>query len=200
MANQYMHIRLISHILWRLFKLVELTQVMHQTDKYFIEMLSKILKVLVDESSAVMLRSRLVDKSNSNYPKYGLQVFVKKMHRSSHKVELLSKLSNNEIKIHLIDTIPTNCKITMPITAAQNQRKSKTDGHAKILKLRASGKVMLTVNIDKNDQLINGLMGIINHFEMIENAVSTIFIEFDDVDVDRNLISTDLQSKIIGNQ
>ena len=43
-------------------------------------------------------------------------------------------------------------------------------------------------------------MGIINHFEMIENAVSTIFIEFDDVDVDRNLISTDLQSKIIGNQ
>ena len=40
-------------------------------------MLSKNPKVLVHESSAVMLRSRLVDKSNSNYPKYGLQVFVK---------------------------------------------------------------------------------------------------------------------------
>ena len=77
MSNQYMHIRLISHILWRLFKLVEPTQVMHQTDTYFTEMLSKIPKVLVHESSAVMLRSRLVDKSNSNYPKYGLQVFVK---------------------------------------------------------------------------------------------------------------------------
>lgn len=36
---------------WRIFKLVELTQVMRQTVKDFIEMLNKIWKGLVDESS-----------------------------------------------------------------------------------------------------------------------------------------------------
>ena len=49
---------------------------------------------------------------------------------------------------------------------------------------------MLTVNVDIKDQLINGLMGIIKRFEIIENVVSTIFIEFDDFDAGRNIIST----------
>ena len=34
---------------------------------------------------------------------------------------------------------------------------------------------MLTVNVDIKDRLINGLMGIIKHFEIIENVVSTFF-------------------------
>ena len=49
---------------------------------------------------------------------------------------------------------------------------------------------MLTVNVDIKDRLINGLMGIIKHFEIIENVVSTFFLEFGDVDTGRNLIST----------
>ena len=172
--------------LWRLFKFVELTQVMRQTDKDFIEMLNKIRKGLVDESSEKMLRSRFVDRSNSNYPKYGLNVFAENAPVSSHNVGLLNELSNNEIEIHSIDTIPTNCKILQcQITAAQNQSQSKTGG----LKLKISAKVMLTVHVDIKDRLINGLIGIIKHFEIIENVVSTIFIEFDDVDAGRNLTS-----------
>ena len=109
----------LSTDLWRLSKLVELTQVMRQTDKDFIGMLNKIQKGLVDESSEKMLRSRLVDRSNSNYPEYGLHVFVENAPVSSHNVELLNELSNNEIEIHSIDTIPTNCKIPQcQITAA----------------------------------------------------------------------------------
>ena len=55
----------LSAELWKLFKLVELTQAMRQTDTDFIEMLNKIRKGLVDESSEKMLRSRFVDRSNS---------------------------------------------------------------------------------------------------------------------------------------
>ena len=98
---------------------MELTQAMHQIDKDFIEMLNKIWKGLVDESSEKMLRSRFVDRSNLNYPKYGLHVFAENAPVSSHNVELLNELSNNEIEIHSIDTIPTNCKIPQcQITAA----------------------------------------------------------------------------------
>ena len=127
----------LSTDLWRLFKLVELTQVMCQKDKDFIEMLNKIRKGLVDESSEKMLRSRFVDRSNSNYLKYGLHVFAENAPVSSHNVELLNELSDNEIEIHSIDTIPTNGKMPhCQITATQNQSLSKTGGLAKILKLK----------------------------------------------------------------
>ena len=85
----------LSTDIWRFFKLLEQTQVMHQTDKYFIETLNKIRKRLVDESSEKMLRSRFVDRSNSNFPKYGLHVFAENASVSSRNVGLLNELSNN---------------------------------------------------------------------------------------------------------
>ena len=116
---------------------MELTQIMCHKDKDFIEMLNKIRKGLVDESSEKMLRSRFVDRSNSNYLKYGLHVFTENAPVSSHNVELLNELSDNETEIHSIDTIPTNSKIPhCQITAIQNQSLSKTGGLAKILKLK----------------------------------------------------------------
>ena len=129
----------LSTDLWRLFQLVELTQVMRQTDKGFIEMLNKIPKGMVDESSDKLLRSKFVDRSNSNYPKYGLHVFAEKAPVSSNNMELLNELSNNEIEIHSIDTI----KIPQwQIVAPQNQSQSKTGGLAQILKLKIGAKVM----------------------------------------------------------
>ena len=111
---------------------------------------------------------------------------------SSQNVELLNKLSNNEIEIHPVDTIPRNCKIPQcQITAiAQSQSQSKTSGLAKIIELKISVKKMLTVNGDIKDQLINDLMRIAKHFEMIEKVVYTIFAGFFDVDSSRNLILT----------
>ena len=104
-------------------------------------------------------------------------------------MELLNKLSNNEIETHSIDIISTNCKIPQcKITAAQSQHKSKAGGVTKILKLKISAKVMLTLSGDIKDRLINGL--IVKDFEITENVVSTTFTEFDDVDAGRNLIST----------
>ena len=129
----------LSTDLWRLFQLVELTQVMRQTDKGFIEMLNKIPKGMVDESSDKLLRSKFVDRSNSNYPKYGLHVFAEKAPVSSNNMELLNELSNNEIEIHSIDTIKIpQCQIAAP----QNQSQSKTGGLAQILKLKIGAKVM----------------------------------------------------------
>ena len=48
---------------------------------------------------------------------------------------------------------------------------------------------MITVKVDLKDRLINGLMGIVKHSEIIANVVSTIFIEFHDVDTGKNLTS-----------
>ena len=46
----------LSNDFWRLFQLVDVTQVMRETEKDFIEMLNKIRKGLVDESSEKILK------------------------------------------------------------------------------------------------------------------------------------------------
>ena len=110
---------------------------MGRTDKDFNEILNKIRKGFVDESSEKWLRSRFADRSNSNYLKHGLYVFAESVPVSSHNMELLNELSNNKIEICFIDAIPTKCKIPQcQITAAQNENQSRTGGLAKILKLK----------------------------------------------------------------
>ena len=162
--------------LWRLFKLVELTQVILQIVKDFTKVHNKVRKGLVDKSSEKLLRTRFVDKSNSNYTKSGLDVFAENAPLSSHNIELLNKLSNNEIEIFSINTISTNCKIPRcQTTAAQNQSQSKTDGL--------------------------GLMGIVKHFEILENVIPQLlwnFMMF--MLVETFFQRTDSQSKITGHQ
>ena len=59
---------------------------------------------------------------------------------------------------------------------------SDTRGLAKCLTLKLEAKVMLTVNVDVQDSLINGQIGVAKHLEIIESKVSIIYIKFDDPD------------------
>ena len=79
----------------------------------------------------------------------------------------------------------------MQLTAfLQVVKQSATGGLAKTLKLKIGAKVMLTINTDIQDRLINGQIGLVKHFEIINNDVATIFIKFDDANAGRNLILT----------
>ena len=106
-------------------------------------MFNRIRTGLVNESSEKMLRLRF-------YLKYGLHVFAENASVPSQNVELLNKLSNNEIEIQSIDNILTNSAIPQcQISPAQNQNQSKTgDLH---LKLKIGAKVISTVNVDTKD-------------------------------------------------
>ena len=91
---------------------------------------------------------------------------------------MLNKLPGDLVAIHAIDTIPANIGYTQcQIMAAQSRKQPESGSLAILLTLKLESKVMLTVNIDIQDRLINGQMGV---FEIVENAISTIFIKFDD--------------------
>ena len=113
---------------------------------------------------------------------------------------MLNKLLGAFVAIHAIDTIPANCGFTQcQIMAAQNRKQSETGGLARLLTFKLESKVLLTVNIDVQDRLINGPMGVVEYFEIVANAFSTFFITFDDPEADRKLIGTNkLARKIIG--
>ena len=77
----------------------------------------------------------------------------------------------NDLTVEIY-TIKANCKIQIIINThwqiiqpAQNQKQINTGGLTKLCKLKTLAKIMLAVNIDKQDGLINFQTGIIRHTE-----------------------------------
>ena len=165
-----------------LFKIVELDEVMRQKeDKFFIDVLNKIRVADVDSNIVKVLKSRFVNLDDHNYPEQALHIFPEDGSVSAHNLMMLNKLPGDLLAIHAIDTIPCISGFTQcQIMAAQSRRQSESGGLARLLTLKLESKVMLTVNIDIQDRLINGQMGVVKYFEIVDNAISTIFIKFDD--------------------
>ena len=159
-----------------LFKIVELDEVMRQKeDKFFIDVLNKIRVADVDSNIVKVLKSRFVNLDDHNYPEQALHIFPEDGSVSAHNLMMLNKLPGD---LFATDTIPCISGFTQcQIMATQSRRQSESGGLARLLTLKLESKVMLTVNIDIQDRLINGQMGV---FEIVENAISTIFIKFDD--------------------
>ena len=94
---------------------------------------------------------------------------------------MLNKLPGDLVAIHAIDTILATIGYTQcQIMAAQSRKQPESGSLAILLTLKLESKVMLTVNIDIQDTLINGQMGVVKYFKIVDNAVSTIFAKFDD--------------------
>ena len=165
-----------------LFKIVELDEVMRQKeDKFFIDVLNKIRVADVDSNIVKVLKSRFVNLDDHNYPEQALHIFPEDGSVSAHNLMMLNKLPGDLLAIHAIDTIPCISGFTQcQIMEAQSRRQSESGGLARLLTLKLESKVMLTVNIDIQDRLINGQMGV---FEIVDYAISTIFIKFDDPEV-----------------
>ena len=115
---------------------------------------------------------------------------------------MLNKAPGDLVAIHAIDTIPANNGFTQcQIMTAQNRKQSETGDLARLLTLKLESRVMLTVNIDIQDRLINGQMGVVKIFEIADNAVSTIFIKFDDREAGRKSVGENrFARQIIGFQ
>ena len=134
-----------------------------------------------------MLKSKLVNVNDPDYPKYGLHLFAENTPTPCHNTMLFNKLARQETEIYAIDSIPTSCKLTeSQMTVAQNWKQSDTGGFTKTLQLKTDAKVMLTINTDIQKRLVNDHIGMVKHFEIIDNDIATIFIEFNYVNAGRN--------------
>ena len=159
--------------LWNMFRLVELTEVMRQKgDTSFIYLFNQIRVGNIDESSEMITQSRFIDSEDSNYPKQALHIFAENAPVSTHSDTMLNQLAGLPIEIDAIDIVLSNYGFTeSDIIAAQNRKPSDTGGLVKCLTLKLEAKAMLTVNIDVQDRLINGQIG-------VENTLKSLRIKF----------------------
>ena len=98
---------------------------------------------------------------------------------------LLNDLPGELYTIKADDKVPDNCKYPLAIIeAAQNQKQTNTWGLAKLVKLKISAKVMLTVNVDIQDDLINGQTGNIEYIEFVQGTIRKVYVKSSDQQAD----------------
>ena len=141
--------------LWHFFKYAELTEVVRQNDKLFIDLLNKVRIGNIDDDVDNLLKARFIHESHENYPKDALHMYAEKDPTMKRNEAVLNHLPQYLLEL---------------IQVAQNQKQTITGGLAKLLKLEIDKKVMLRVNIDVQDYLINGQIGIIRLIELAEGS------------------------------
>ena len=62
--------------LWHLFEYAELTEVVIQNDKLFIDLLNKVPVGNIDDDVEKLLKTTFIHESNENYPKDALQMYA----------------------------------------------------------------------------------------------------------------------------
>ena len=159
--------------LWYLFKYAELTEIVRQNDKIFIDFLNKVRVGNIDDDVENLFMARFIREYDGSYPKKSLHIYAESEPAMKRNEAVLNELPGELYIIEANDKISDNCKFPLAlIQAAQNQKQANTGNLAKLLKLTISAKVMLTVNIDTKERLINGQAGIIRHIEFVQSSTS----------------------------
>ena len=148
------------------FRLAELDQVMCQDDEMFLNMINKIRVGEIVPNVEDVTKLCFIEKNDSCYPGNILQhIFVENAPVKRHNDNNLKHIPGQLITIPAKDEVLKNSKI-LDITETQNQKQSVSGGLAPLLKLKVKARVMLTTNINIEDQLINGQMGHVQHIEL----------------------------------
>ena len=165
--------------LWHLFKYAELTEVVRQNDKVFIDFLNKVRDGNIDDDAEKLLKARFI--SDENYPKDALHMYAENEPAMERNEAVLNDLPGELYIVEADDKVPDNCKYPLAmIEAAQNQKQTNTGGLVKLLRLKIGAKVMLTDNVDIQDRLINHQTGNIEHIEFAQGTVCELYVKFSD--------------------
>ena len=167
--------------LWRKFKMAELTEVMRKRENYeFINILNKIREGEIDEDVELTLKSRFFSKEEPLYPESAVHIFAENKSVEHHDEVQLDKLNGDLVSIQATDEIPKHIKLTESQVEAIKQRKfSETGNLAYLLKLKIGAQIMLTANAIIEDRLVNGLLGKVIQFKVV-NEVTVIYVKFND--------------------
>ena len=176
--------------LWNNFKVVELIEIMRQRgDLEFISFLKKI-RVGVGEK---ILLSRFIAKDNPAYPKHALHMFAENKPSVDYNELMLNEILGEVISINAIDEVPQEIHLSDKQTETIRARKiGDTENQASVLNLKVGAQVMLTINIDLEDRLVNGLVGKVMYLRYVSDEFKVIYVKFNDRNAGQQAIQSDI--------
>ena len=162
-----------------LLKYAELTEVVRQKDKFFMDLLNKVRVGNIYDDAEKLLKARFIHESDQKYPKDALHIYAENEPSMKRNGAVLNDLLGEFYIIEADEKIPNNCKYPLAaIQAAQNQNQTNTGGLPKFLKLKCGAKVMLTVNLNIQNRLINCQTGNTSHIEFSKGSVRKVFVKY----------------------
>ena len=125
------------------------------------------------------LKSRFFNKLS--YPENAVHIFAENKPVEQHNEIQLVKIASELIRIQAIDETPRHIKHTESQIEAIKQREiSETGKLAYSLKLKIGAQVMLTANVNIEDRLVNGLVGKVVKFKLVDHQITIVYVKFND--------------------
>ena len=182
--------RLLSLNLWHMFRFAELTEVMRQkSDAEFINLLNKIRIGDIDADVQQKLKVKFINETADNYPQNAVHMFTENYPAVVHNKKILDTLPGEMQRVNAIDNIPADCEYPLQsVVSVQNRKQTDTIDLAKCSALKLVAKVMVTVNIDFKDRLINGQVGEVFGFKIVDHIINQVYIKFQDPQIGRKAI------------
>ena len=174
--------------MWRKFQMVELTEVMAQSDDFeLISLLNKIRGGKIDDHVENTLNSYILKEKS--FPQHVVHIFAEKKTAKEHNKTYSNTFGIQLILIDAIDDISKDVVLSQSQIDAIKQRKMSETGNLESqVKLKIGAQVMLTSNLDIDDRLVNGLVGTVKQIKYKNNEVSVVHAKFNDNNAGRNAI------------
>ena len=139
-----------------------------------------------------ILKERFISPNHPSFPTDALHFFVENKPSIDHNESILNKLQSTSLSIKAVDEFQKNLKISdRELENVQNRKLSETGNLVNILKLKVDAQIMLLSNIDIEDRLVNGLVGQVKLFKILNGEVKVVYVKFDDFIAGRNLMHSD---------
>ncbi|CAD6226275.1 GSCOCG00011863001-RA-CDS, partial [Cotesia congregata] len=174
---------IIGNPLWNLFTSFQLTEIMRQKDDLkFAEALNNLVNGTLSKNDLNLFESRIV-KNVEKIPRNAIHLF-----RTNDEVDNFNNtLINKDVKKKIIVAID---KVTGKsvksideklLSLCKNLETKNAQGLPSYLSLSIGIKYMLTINIDVEDGLVNGAVGILKGYEMNhKEEIFRLWIDFSD--------------------
>ena len=188
---------------WQTFILHKLTQIMHQKDIDFSNLLNVVHMKQPEQDShedKLLKACELkIDMFHPDYPRYALHVFATNAEVASWNKVMLDMIEGETYIYYADDSKKDKLANITNVTFPENPQ--QTGNLVRILKLKKGACVMLTNNIDVTDGLTNGAMGTVTGILVNENAkpekkIKCVLVRFDSCKIGRNAIANSSHKNI----
>ena len=106
---------------------------------------------------------------------------------------MLNEILGELISINATDEVPQEIHFSDKQTETIRARTIGDTGNlASILNLKVGAQVMLTINIDLEDRLVNGLVGKVMYLRYVNNEANVIYVKFNDQNAGQQAIQSDI--------
>ena len=158
--------------LWDCIKLYELDEVMRQTDMEFSTLLTAIgegVKLTAEQKKLIESRFRSVEECQREAPG-AVWLFHQNVDVDRFNREALSELEGQDcLADDMITGHTTSAQMTSARTKLHTMSTAQTSGLPYMVRFCIGKPYMITINIDGDDNLVNGEIGELKYVEMREN-------------------------------